>query len=65
MRKRTPQRAIGFALFIAAISFFQFSRLTGGECIRVIHILSLLTCGAAIGVMLSNIFALIRNKNKD
>lgn len=65
MRQRTPQRAIGFALFIAAISFFQFSRLTGSECIRAIHIVILLICGAAIGIMLSNIFTLLRNRNKD
>jgi hypothetical protein len=62
MRKRTPQRAMGFALFIAAISLFNFSRISGGECIRVVHIITLLTCGAALGVFLSNFFILIRTK---
>lgn len=62
MRKRTPERAMGFALFIAAISFFNFEKLTGGECIRTVHIITLLTTGAAIGVFLSNLFLWMRNK---
>ena len=62
MRKRTPQRAMGFALFIAAISFFNFSRLSGGECIRVVHIITLLTCGAALGVFLTNFFLWMRTR---
>ena len=65
MRKRTPQRAMAFAFFIAAISFFNFSRLTGSECIRAVHVITLLTCGAAIGVFLSNLFILLRQKNSN
>lgn len=65
MRQRTPQRAMGFALFIAAISFFNFERLTGCDCIRTIHILTLLTCGAGIGVFLSNLFIWLRSRNKE
>ena len=62
MRKRTPQRAMLFATFIAAISFWNFSRLTGSECIRTIHVITLLTCGAAIGIFLANFFIWLRNK---
>ena len=63
MRKRTPQKAIGFSLFIAALTFYNFSRIQNSEGVRAIHILSLLTCGAAIGIALTNLFILIRNKN--
>ncbi len=63
MRQRTPQRAMAFALFIAAISFFNFSRISGGECIRVVHIITLLTAGAGIGVFLSNFFLWIRTRS--
>ena len=65
MRKKTPQRAMGFALFIAAISFYNFSRLTGCDCIRTVHILTLLTCGAAIGIFLTNFFIWLRNRNTE
>ncbi|MEO6404153.1 MAG: hypothetical protein ABIY51_05095 [Ferruginibacter sp.] len=65
MRRRTPQKAIGFALFIAAISFYNFSRIKGGECIRAVHIVTLLVCGAAIGVALTNLIMLMRNKTED
>jgi hypothetical protein len=56
---------MGFALFIAAISFWNFSRLTGCNCIRPIHIITLLTCGAGIGVFLSNLFIWLRSRNKE
>jgi len=65
MRKRTPQRAMAFAFFIAAISFFNFSRISGSECIRTAHYITLLTCGAAIGVFLSNLFILLRQKKSN
>jgi hypothetical protein len=60
--RRSPLRAMGFSLFIAAISFFNFSRLTGSDCIRAIHIVTLLTTGVAIGVFLSNLFKWIRSR---
>ncbi len=63
MRQRTPLRAIAIAFFVAALSFWNFSRLTGSECIRAIHIVTLLTCGAAIGVILSNLILFLRNKS--
>lgn len=62
MRGRTPQRAIAIAFLIMALSFFNFSRIAGGECIRTIHIITLLTCGAAMGIILNNLFVLLRNK---
>lgn len=62
MRRRTPQRAIAFSLFIAAISFFNFSRLQGSDCIRAIHMVTLLTAGAAIGIAISKLVTLLRNK---
>jgi hypothetical protein len=65
MRHRTPQRAMVFALFIASISFFNFEKLTGCDCIRTLHILTLLTCGIGIGVFLSNLFTWLRSRNKD
>lgn len=61
MRNTNPnKRAILISLFVIALTFWNFSRLTGTECIRAIHVVTLLTCGAAIGVLLTNLFLLFR-----
>jgi len=59
---RTPKKGIIICLFVIAISLFNFSRIQGSDCVRTIHIVTLLTAGAAIGVMLVNIFMLVRRK---
>jgi hypothetical protein len=48
-----------FAIFLMTMSYF---RLKGSECIRPIHIVTLLVLGAAIGVLLVNIVSLIKEK---
>ena len=63
MRQRTPGRAMALAFFIAAISFWNFFRLTGCDCIRPLHIITLLTCGAGIGIFLTNFFIWLRTRN--
>ena len=47
------------AIFLMTMSYF---RLKGSECIRPIHIVTLLVLGAAIGVLLVNIINLIKEK---
>jgi len=64
MRNKNPYlRAIAISLFVIIISKFNFERLTGSECIRAIHIVTLLVCGMAIGVFLNNLFALLKKRN--
>ncbi len=63
MKTRSPLKGMAIAFFVITITFWNFSRLAGSECIRNIHIVTLLVCGAAIGVFLANLFLLIRNKN--
>ncbi len=65
MRQRSPQRSMLIALFIIAISFWNFSRLTGSECIRPIHIATLLTAGAGIGILLVNFFLWLRSRSQE
>lgn len=55
-------RPLILGLAVAALSFWNFSNLTGGDCIRAIHIVSLLVCGAGLGVALTALFSIIRNK---
>jgi hypothetical protein len=60
---RSEKRSIGIALFVLVLSLGNYMRLTGTENIRAIHIITLLTMGVAIGVMLVHIFKLVgRNK---
>ena len=48
-----------FAIFLMVMSYY---RLKGSECIRPIHIVTLLVLGAAIGVLLVNIINLLKEK---
>lgn len=62
MRQRSPLRGMAIAFFVIALSFWNFSRVTGSECIRTIHIVTLLTAGVGIGVFLTNFFLWIRTR---
>jgi hypothetical protein len=53
---------MALSFFVLALSFFNFTRLTGSECIRAIHVVTLLVCGMAMGVFISNLFAMLRSK---
>ena len=54
------------SLIITALAILlltvNFSRLKGTECILPIHIVTLVTLGAAIGALLTNIILLIKNR---
>jgi hypothetical protein len=55
---------MAISFFVIAISFFNFHNLSGTECIRPIHVVTLLVCGMGIGVFLVNLFAfLVKRKN--
>ena len=60
---KKPIAGLAFGLFAAAITFGNFTRLSGGECIRAIHMVSLITCGVGLGVALMSAMMLIRKRN--
>jgi hypothetical protein len=60
--KNLHLRAMAISFFVVALSFFNFARLTGTECIRAIHVVTLLVCGMGIGIFLTNLFAILRNR---
>lgn len=62
MRNKNNLRAIAISFFVLIISYYNFTHLTNSDCIRAIHVVTLLVCGMAIGVFLANMFALLRNK---
>jgi len=57
-------RGIAISVFVMAITFFNFTNLKGCDCIRAIHIVNLLACGIGIGVFLTNLFALLKNRGR-
>ncbi len=60
-----PQkRSLGITVIVILLTTLNFSRLTGSECIRPIHIVTLITLGAAIGVLLMNIIMMIKNRKQ-
>ena len=58
----TKRKLIMPALAIILMTL-NYSRLKGSECIRPIHIVTLLVLGAAIGVLLVNIINTIKEKH--
>ena len=62
MRRRSSARNLGIGLFVASISFFNYGRLAGCDCIRTIHVVTLLVCGMGLGLVLVSLIMLIRGK---
>ncbi len=62
--KRTPQRAAMIAVFIIALTIFNFSRIPNSDCIRPIHIVTLIALGLALGVLLTSVMLIIRSRGK-
>lgn len=59
----TQKRSLVISSVLLAISTVNFSRLSGTECIRPIHMLSLLVMGACMGIILVNLVQRFKNKN--
>lgn len=65
MRERTPQRSMLLAILIIALSFWNFSCIQGCDCIRTIHIVTLLAAGVGIGVLLTSIKAWLIKRQQE
>ncbi len=61
-RNAGPKGGIALSLFLIGISMLNYSRLQGSNCIRPIHVVTLLVCGIAIGVLLVNVLVLFKKK---
>lgn len=60
--RRSPARNLGIGLFIAILSFFNYTRVEGCDCIRTIHVVTLLVCGMGLGLILVSLVTLIRGR---
>lgn len=63
--KSQLRRRLGISIFVIALSIGTYSRLTGTENVRIVHILTLIGIGMGIGVFLTNLFAYIRAGSTD
>ena len=61
MRNRYT-RGMTISLFIIIISLFNFYSLDGIECIKAIHIITLLVAGMGIGILIANFLGWLRQK---
>jgi hypothetical protein len=56
------KRSLIISGIVILLMITNFTRLQGSECIRAIHIVTLVTLGAAIGVLLMNVILMIKSK---
>lgn len=56
------KRSVLIAVLGISMLIFNFTRLKGSECIRAIHVVTLITMGALMGVLLMNIIAMIKER---
>jgi len=64
-RSRRAYKAFSLPLFVIVFSILNYSRLTGTENIRAIHIVTLLLIGMGIGVLLVNTINYFRNGSNE
>jgi len=64
MRNKDSYRAFFIPIFVIIISFFNYTTLSDTENIRAIHIVTLITLGMGLGILLINVITYFRNKSK-
>ena len=62
MEKNT-RRSIAISLLVISLMIFNFTRFKESECIRPIHIVTLMIMGAAAYVLLVNLIGLIKRNS--
>jgi tellurite resistance protein TehA-like permease len=63
MEKQQKLKAFIFPLLALLLAIANYSRLTGTENIKAIHIVTLIAIGMAIGILIKNIIDYLREKN--
>lgn|GEM_PF-959471 len=63
--RKNHTRAMLISIFVIGYSAFNFYHLKGSDCIRAIHVVTLLVCGMGIAVFLSSLFAFIVKRRNE
>jgi len=58
------KRKLVIPVLVILLMTVNYTRLKGSDCIRPIHIVTLLLLGAAIGILLVNIVNVIKEKKE-
>ena len=54
------KRGVLISILGISLLIFNFTRLEGSDCIRPIHVVTLITMGALAGVLIMNLIMMIR-----
>ncbi len=60
MNKNT-RRGVLLPIFAISLMIMNMTRLKGSECIRPIHVVTLVVMGFALGVLVMNLITMYRN----
>ena len=60
MDRKTRFRSFVLPSFLLALSIANFARLPGNENIRAIQMVSLIVIGVLLGILLRNLFGLVK-----
>lgn len=58
---KTNRRGIAMPVIAILLMTINFTRLTNSECIRAIHVVTLLIIGFAAGVLVMNLMTIYKN----
>ena len=59
----SKKRPLILAVIVLLMSAVNFSRLSGSDCIRAIHIVTLLTMGGALTIIVQQLIKKFNNKD--
>ena len=62
MNKDNSKRRLAVIALAISLLIFNFTKITGSDCIRPIHIVTLIGLGVAIGAFILNLVIIIRDK---
>jgi hypothetical protein len=63
MKKNAPKRMLIITAIMMMLTAFSFTRLTGIDTLRPIHVITLLACGMSMGAFIVNLVVVLKNKN--
>lgn len=55
-------RKMAISVFIIGLSFFNFYNITDSECVKAIHIVTLLVCGIGMGFLFISFLGWLKAK---
>lgn len=61
---KSKNKTLVISALMLSLSFGNYIRLSDTECIKSIHVISILVMGASLGILLQELIQRIQQKNK-